>query len=548
MVEILLPTGATIAAFVMSVISWYGTLRAGYQAAYLDSHTIRSVFTDKISMEEGLDQQKELFTDFQKRWLIFSANLPPELYEKLWGPVACAKIKKLFENIETRSTQITDKVNSWQLAGKSEPKKGKKRYLGFLSSKNPLGDVKFVIAEKLFVEDCLRKLAGDISLVANAAKRGYQKTRRFSGSKDDVPEEEIHSSIIGYLLVDLANRWRGDAELFASSLLQIRPSFFVELELSEITGTAPNRRQVPAKVAQAISVVQTAAAERLKLTMLAGPKFRQDMNPVRVSVERLKDLSSTSHPDCHAALHHFLRNNSPCDYSADANTHIQITLSSVMHQPNDGLRLSLRKIPSLLWNLSESSDRPRQEVELAKYRAVFELSQTYLIFLRTRCLHSLCSCHLRFGKVKDPSDYEFSLSMADDEHILHPSAQAYERDPWCQHAQATNLDPNLCLGILLAEITLGVYVIPNNNPYTGKQVYFVGVGQQDNWKVPCTFEGLRRRLRDLSDKEISRGAIRRTADYADAIMYCFENSAPALVPEDGTSNHLGEFYLRVVAK
>jgi hypothetical protein len=80
MVEVVLPAGAMIAAFVMSVISWYGMLRNGYLAIYHDAHARNHIGANRISIETELDRQQARFKDFQKRWLIFSKELPLELY------------------------------------------------------------------------------------------------------------------------------------------------------------------------------------------------------------------------------------------------------------------------------------------------------------------------------------------------------------------------------------------------------------------------------------------------------------------------------------
>jgi len=540
-----LPAGASIAAFTMAVISWYGMLRSGYQAVYRDSHARKHIGANKFSMETELDRQETRFKDFQKRWLIFSKELPQELYERLWGPATCTKVQGDFQNIRQRSGEITKTVKSWPSPTETDANNGKKKFFRLPSVKKPLKNANFVIAQEAYLEECLGKLTTDIDLVDDAANRGYHTTRGLSGSYKDIQEEGIHSLIIGYLLVGLANRWRGDVELFADSLLQIRTDFFVELELGEICGTAPIEPRGDghtAKTAQAISVVQTAAAERLKLTMLAGDKKRQHLNPVRVTIEKLKDPPTTFHADSFAAFQQFLQDKKPCVYSADITTHIHITESSVKHLANRDPRLPLRSITSPDHDPPAFFRYRRQEDELSKYRAVFELSQTYLIFMRTKWLRSLCSCHVRYGKVTDVPEYEFSLSMADDQHIPYPLTEARS---WCQNARTAGLDPNLRLGMLLVEITLGVCVAPNSNPFTGKLVYLVAA---DDQKTSCTYEQLRSRLQDLSAEEKKRGAIRRTADYADAIMYCFDNLAPDLELADGTRDLLRDFYLNVVVK
>jgi hypothetical protein len=549
MVEVVLPAGATIAAFVMSVISWYGMLRTGYLAIYHDAHARNHIGANRISIETELDRQQARFKDFQKRWLIFSKELPLELYQRLWGPATCTNVQGLFQNIRERSEEINKKVDSWHLLSETDAAKEKKRFFRLSTSKNSLKDANFVIAQEEYLVGCLGKLKTDIDVAEDAANRGYHIARGLSGSYKDVAEEDIHSLIVGYLLVGLANRWRGDVELFADSLLQIRPDYFVELELGEISGTAPIRPQGDghtARTAQAISVVQTAAAERLKLTMLAGPKRRQHLNPVRVSIEKLKDPPSTSLADSFTAFQRFLQDRNPCNYRADNATHIHIRESSFPHQASSHSRLPLRSISSPDHDPPVFFRSQRQEEELSKYRAAFELSQTYLIFMRTKWLRSLCSCHVRYGRVTDPPEYEFSLSVADDEHMPYPSADAHKPPPWCQNTRTTGLDPNLRLGMLLVEITLGVCVAPNNNnPYGGRRVYLVGA---DNQRTPCTYEKLRGRLRDLSAEEIGRGAIRRTAGYAAAIMHCFDNPAPDPALADGTRNPLREFYLNVVVK
>lgn len=546
MVDVVLPAGASIAAFVMSVISWYGMLRTGYQAGYRDFHARNHVSTNRFSIKTKLDRQEERFKDFQKRWLIFSKELPQELYQALWGSATCTNVQRLFQNIRQRSGEITEKVKSWNQTTETNANSGKKKFFRF--PKKSWKNVNFVIAQEAYLEDCLGKLTADIDNLEDAANRGYHSARGLIGSYKDVGEEDIHSLIIGYLLVDMANRWRGDVELFADSLLQIKPDFFVELELGKISGTAPIEPQGDghtARTAQAISVVQTAAAERLKLTMLAGKKSRQHMNPVRVSIEKLKEPPPTFHADSYAAFQQFLQDRQPCDYSADITTHIHITESSVRHLANRDSRLSLRTITSPHHNPPAFFRCTRQEEELSKYRAVFELSQTYLIFMRTKWLRSLCSCHVRYGKVTDLPEYEFSLSMADDQHMPYPSAEAREPQPWCQNTRTAGLDPNLRLGMLLVEITLGVSVAPNSNPFRGKGVYLVAA---DNQKTPYTYGELRSRLRDLSAEEINRGAIRRTTDYADAVMYCFENLAPDLALADVNRDPLKEFYLNIVIK
>jgi hypothetical protein len=113
-------------------------------------------------------------------------------------------------------------------------------------------------------------------------------------------------------------------------LLQARGEFFIELELSKISGIAPIQRQgddnTP-KAAQAEAAVKAAAAACFELTVLTGTKSRQDMNPVRITIQKSSEPAGncpyTSY-DAFKVMNDLYTNVQSCDYAADLNTNIRV--------------------------------------------------------------------------------------------------------------------------------------------------------------------------------------------------------------------------------
>jgi hypothetical protein len=84
MAEPTIPAGATIAAFVMTVISWYGMLRTGVQLVHDDLENRKSVEEDIRNMLVDLEHQETSLDDWKRSWRI-SKQTPNAVLLQYWG-------------------------------------------------------------------------------------------------------------------------------------------------------------------------------------------------------------------------------------------------------------------------------------------------------------------------------------------------------------------------------------------------------------------------------------------------------------------------------
>lgn len=94
---------AALAAFVMSVLSWYGMIRTGIERFNNDIHEITGRKTSvriNIRKLELLDDDMEKWREL---WLILHKDMREDLHVTLWGRIAYDKIRKALIDMETKA-------------------------------------------------------------------------------------------------------------------------------------------------------------------------------------------------------------------------------------------------------------------------------------------------------------------------------------------------------------------------------------------------------------------------------------------------------------
>lgn len=99
MVEPTIPAGATIAAFVMTILSWYGMLRTGVQLIHNDiaarkstDEDIRNIFIDLQHQENGLN-------GWGRSWVILEYT-PNAVLLQYWGAARLEIINEKLKRIK----------------------------------------------------------------------------------------------------------------------------------------------------------------------------------------------------------------------------------------------------------------------------------------------------------------------------------------------------------------------------------------------------------------------------------------------------------------
>lgn len=103
MPEVIMPRGASIAGFVMAIITWYGALRNAVQTMHDDIKASKSYKQDINGMVEDLRRQERQLENWRRFWHIRD-GIPERTYAGLWGDAEATNILIRLGNI-TRNCQ-----------------------------------------------------------------------------------------------------------------------------------------------------------------------------------------------------------------------------------------------------------------------------------------------------------------------------------------------------------------------------------------------------------------------------------------------------------
>ncbi|CAF9940754.1 MAG: hypothetical protein ALECFALPRED_008850 [Alectoria fallacina] len=526
MAEAILPTGASIAAFVMAVISWYGMLRTGMQLMYDDIHAARSVPQEIITMRDRLESQERSIQNWKDRWYV-SDHTPESMFHILWGVEEYESIRAKLGNMNTHCGIAKKKLSSFDnITEKKWKAKSKLR--------NKFYKLRFIWLRKGYVSKLIRDVSEDLDSIQKAAMAGWGRGPLVSREDDFDPSAVYHAGM-GHLLVRLALRTREDANALHSCCLTTQNAFNVDLELDLFNLSSSGATSREARSA----AIATADKKGYFMWKILSQNSRSADAPWnRLHLERVMDEPTGLLYSCSHALTLIMGGNATkCHFKGS-----DILFSIEIGTPYE---CGPKPCQSLRQLLSENSP-PNENLlgSISKFKLTFELAQVCLLLLRTTWFPQICSCEIQCGRsaLESPEfSFEFRLRMGDFTHGASRARTA--KDLWCNATDSKwrfPTKPLRRLGLLLVEIVLE------------RQIHCPSMTDDDTGKVKMvTFvQGPNDRVGKPDEVEQVLGCVRENYGGSrrceGAIRYCLTKDFNEAPTDDEMRNILAEIYHVVV--
>jgi hypothetical protein len=538
MVDVVLPTGASIAAFLMAVISWYAMLRTGVQLVHNDLQAAKSLEKDVKNMLDDLEMQQRAMEKWKEQWLVWD-DTPESLYFHFWGEAEYRTIRTKLDMMWHYCKITSKKMRKYSRLSEDTWKSMSKPKKSFLK-------LKFVWYKKDFVQKQLENMAKAMEALSKASKDGWHRRERFKDDKVDF--REVYHMGTGHLLVRVAMRTRDDANALHQSCCAAQADVENELDLDIFNSTesvqdanlAPSPSS-EAPLARLSSVHITKAAKEGSFTwsVLSQKPMQASTNLLRLYIEK----STKPHNTVNApiAFRQAIEGQTGPIHFISCGILFGIKIADRHPAPSTEPRKTLRQL------LSENKppDYTNQHLlgTISKFRVAFELSQACLLFLRTSWFSGVCSCCIRCPRSTSATtrfEFECGLMMGEIEHEPAWWGTQAVRDSWCAQEYDWNslTKPMRRLGILLVEIVLGTSILSLWNDSAGKITFISFVEGKTPTAVKQSVDEVLQRVYDVFSKsEKSRNALR----------FCLTKAFPDAPTDEDMSGRLAEFYIDVVA-
>ncbi|MCJ1253717.1 hypothetical protein MMC24_001529 [Lignoscripta atroalba] len=527
MPEVVLPTGAVIAAFTMAVISWYGMLRTGMQLIHSDIKESKSYKVDVKMMVDELGFQTRKLEKWKKQWVVWS-EAPESLHFVLWGETEYDTIKIKLEGMYYWCKEAGKDLH--QFANLTETS-----WRALNAAKRKYLKVKFISVKRKYLQELLENMTKGLNKLDEAAKNGWQRDQEYKGSEVDFAQ--VQHKAIGHLLVPIAMRSQMYTDIIWQSCTFARETLTTELDLDIFGASAISSRERYLEI-----IAKAGAEQQATLTILTRAATLNMAEMTRIGI---KESASSTQDHATAlvdALNRIIGGTEECHFVAGPNRIYHVFKSrGHVHGPGTGMRETLRQIQS-------KNDPPDFRNEgllgtISKFRMAFELAQACLLFLPTTWFSNICSCRIRCGQfshVREELRYDFSLQLGAAEHEC-PQWANIPQNCWAQTQYNWNIltTPVRRLGLLLIEATLGTTVLKVQCAPNGAvtSISFVE-GQPGN---------LRKKTHSLDYVlESVRFAARRSTLYEKAVKHCLTTVLPQFARDAQMEEILANFYWDVV--
>ncbi|KAI1354101.1 hypothetical protein F5Y01DRAFT_22406 [Xylaria sp. FL0043] len=527
-----LPTGAAIAGFVASVLSWYGSIRNGVQLVYNDYQAVKSADKSIEDLIEDIERHQRVVEGWKSKWMIPENSEVPtwaagsnethpfeSLYDLFWGDQK-AQVKNTMETLRNRMVEAN---------GKLRPFTGltRQQWNVMHCTKKKWLILVYIGAKKNYLMTLRDDIAKSIKNVQDDADHAWNK-KRGRGITETVNDDEIRHEGMCHLLVPLAiATWQG-----LDGMRQICQAtgdkYRTELEL-DIFGSS--NASTLDRLSRAI--LSAAETRRVKLSILSQRKeetLSGHMNSS--SIEKLVEVPAQSGLGGPAAVLEVLDGKSP---ESDFITveRIQFIIRRLNHSraPN--------KERVGFWKTSTNAIRDVEIVQLrhrSLFRAAYELAQACLLFLDTAWFSNICSCELRCGMLPTStliSEYEFALQIGS-VHLHNGDSHLYDVEGVCD--RRNRLTQSLRrLGLMLIELYRRK--ISHVGCIEGK-VAFIRVDRDDGSQTYKEYYALDEFLKN---PQLPQG-------YRDALEYCMTAEFPdsILTARGSLEDALKDFYEQVI--
>jgi hypothetical protein len=548
MVEPTFPAGAAIAAFVMTIISWYNMLRTGIQLVHDDLEARKSVEEDIRNMLVDLVYQETALNDWKRSWRI-SKQTPNVVLLQYWGAKRLHIINEKLKRMKADLGKARDKLG--RLA---EMEEGHWSDIG--KAKRKYYKAMFILVKKKHVQDLIDRWPKNMTVIKEEADAGWLEQQQPRAR--EVAHSTPYHIQVAHLLVQIAMQNRNDAEALRGCCegVQDEVAVLLDLDVFDVIAAVTEDKDVE-------RIAQVFKAGHLKLELLLREADRQQAELTRVVVERAPNgaMPEGRVVDAFTAI----LGTAECKRHFASNASTLFCLSKIRRtgDPCSRLQKTFREVLS-------SQDPPRYDAaagqfvdhelvlgELSNSRAAFELAQACLLFLRTTWIAELCRCGLRCGALPSSPTvkwYQFGLEMIGTRHQPPLWRNPYDHEryvegtlnhSWCTtnyHWDGLN-KPLRHLGLLLVEFTLSTIVFPQTNGSVD------GAAPVANIHVLVRAEPGPWRWEIISIKTVSKLVKQFFNDdehITKAVEHCLTGSFPSSPSDAEWEIHLRRFYFKVV--
>lgn len=221
MVEPTIPAGATIAVFVMTVISWYGMLRTGVQLVHDDIESRKSAEDDILNMLVDLEHQETSFTDWKRSWRI-SEHTPNAVLLGYWGARRLNMINEKLKRVKSDLEKAREKLGRL-----IEMERGD--WADMSKAKRMSYKASFIWTKKKYVQDLIERWHKNMTIIKEESDAGWLE------QKQTVAREIAHltpyHSQVTYLLVQIAIQNLKDVEALRTCCQVVRDDITIFLNL-----------------------------------------------------------------------------------------------------------------------------------------------------------------------------------------------------------------------------------------------------------------------------------------------------------------------------
>lgn len=548
MVEPTIPAGATIAAFAMAVISWYGMLRTGVQLVHDDIESRKSAGEDILNMLVDLQHQETSFKDWKRSWRI-SKQTPNAVLLQYWGATRLNMINEKLKRIKSDLEKAREKLG--RLA---EMKNGDSADMS--KAKRMYNKESFVWLKKKYVQELIDRWPKNMTVIKEESDAGWLEQKQILAREfAHVTPYDIQ---VAHLLVQIAMQNPKDAEALRTCCQVVRDdiAIFLDLDLFDAFAAVPEDQHVE-------RIEQVLQAGHLKLELLLREANRQRAELTRVVVERVSNRATPESRvvDAFKAILSTL----DCTpyFTCNASTLFRLSKCRRAGDPCSKLQRSFREVladqdpPTYNALTEEFLNHEPVLGELSNARAAFELAQACLLFLRTDWIQELCRCTVRCGVLPNVSGakrHQFGLELVETRHQpplwrdpYRPEGfmEGFPQYSWCMknyHWYGLN-KPIRHLGLLLVELSLSTIVLPETDsnidgaaPVARINIFVKAEPGLLKWKPFSLKTVLKLVKQSFNDSE----------HFAGAVEHCLTGSFPSSPSDDEMEKHLRWFYFRIV--
>lgn len=538
---IVLPPEASLFAFAMGIIGWYGLVGNGVQLIYSDVKAAKSFDRDVRGLKEGLLRQQRRIEVWKMQWLV-SEHAPDSMFVEFWGDAQYRGIKETLSDMAFNCNEAEKNLKTFM---KLDEKKWK-------AMKRCQKRIYFIGLKGEYLRKLMNYIENAVDGLQDAAKNGWQRSSRSYMRKPDIDFKAVYHAGVGHLIVPIAMRTKKDADALHGSCRSAHESNKIELDLDIFNNTNPVLPAPSGSITSSIAVsrelgaaaVAKAAKNGLPVWKLLVQNSRTgNTDSVRMQVQRVEVRSSewVIFP-VSVALSHII-DKADKSHFEDSDICFCNTIAE------DSKRSSLEPLKSLR-NLFSGNEHPSFTNEdmlgkISKFRVAFELAQACLLLLRTSWFPKICSCHIRCALCYPASTeltYNFGLQMGSNDHEAPRWGNEAMGDCWSIDNYNWNslTRPLRHLGLLLIEIVIGSPILRIASDVSGA-VESISFVQGD----PSRLSDRSEKLEGMLDRVRKVFSGRDAA--ASAVRYCLTNVYPDAPTDDDMKKLLADYYLDVVA-